>query len=191
MNPMLPFILILLKDAAYAQSEHAWNGWFELNVLPYITVGYFGCLWVGKSKWRSRVLTAFVKKPDWSTTKGFRCHVITAYALPLDRFLKDNREGLWTGGGPVLRNSQIKAEVSDVKYKFSHLLINGSLGYNFSLSKHFYISPWTALSLKIAGDKDIVVNTRNYNLPMFNSILSLRLSIYLWMPFITELCKIG
>jgi hypothetical protein len=175
---ILIFFLMISKGSLHAQSNHVWNVGAELDVLPYLTGGYFACVWAGKNKWRGRVLTAYVKKPDWSTTKGFRDHEITAYALVADRFLKDNWKGWWIGGGPVFWKSRINSDEADSKAEFNNILINGSLGYNFSLSKHLYISPWAALSLKIAGDKDVVVNTRIYNLPLVNPEMSLKLGYY-------------
>ncbi len=176
--PVLIFLMALSKVTVHAQSVPVWNVGAELDILPYITGGYFGCVWAGKAKWRARVLTAFVKKPDWSTTKGFRNHEIMAYALVVDRFLKDDWNGWWIGGGPVLWKSNIKSSTGETKTDFSNILINGSLGYNFTLSKHFYISPWAALSFRIAGDKDIAVNTQVYNLPLINPEISLKLGYF-------------
>lgn len=176
--PMVIFLLTLSNVTFKAQSNPVWNVGAELDVLPYLTGGYFGCIWAGKGKWRGRVLTAFVKKPDWSTSKGFRDHEISAYALVADRFLKDDWHGWWIGGGPVLWKSNIKSSTGETNTDFSNILINGSLGYNFTLSRHFYISPWAALSLKIAGDKDVAVNNQIYNLPLLNPEMSLKLGYY-------------
>ena len=150
----------------------------ELDVLPYATGGYFGAGWVGKNFWRVRALTAFVKKPDWSTRKDFSNHQIHAYALVVDRFLKKDWKGWWAGAGLVLWNSTIQTDARIETARFKNLLANGSLGYNISLRKHFYLSPWASLNLCVAGDKNVLVDNKNYSLPVLNPEASLKFGYY-------------
>ena len=75
--------------------------------------------WV-KGLWRVRALTAYVKKPDWSTKNGFANHQIHAYAFVVDRFLKKDWKGWWAGTGLVYWNSSIQA---DTKINTQHLII--------------------------------------------------------------------
>lgn len=161
------FFLGLHANAQSNQSKKL-EGGLELDVLPYATGGYFGAGWMGKDLWRVRALTAFVKKPDWSTKSGFSNHQIRAYALVVDRFLKPDWKGWWIGAGLVYWNSSIQADTKINTASFKNLLANGSLGYNFSLNKHFYCSPWASLNLKLAGDKNISVDSKIYNLPLIN-----------------------
>ena len=144
------------------------EGGLELDVLPYTTGGYFGAAWMGKGLWRARSLTAFVKKPDWSTKSGFSNHQITAYALVVDRFLQKDWKGWWIGAGLVYWNSSIQADTKINTVTFKNLLANGSLGYHISLNKHVYCAPWASLNFKLAGDKNIVVDSKTYNLPFIN-----------------------
>ncbi|MBL0101828.1 MAG: hypothetical protein IPP49_18800 [Saprospiraceae bacterium] len=157
-----------------------WNIGIEADVLPYITGGYFGALWVGRGKWRSRILTADVYKPDWSTKKGFSNHHITAYALVVDRFLYEGWKGWWVSGGPVLWNGRIAtSEFKTNPTSFTNILVNGSIGHHFFVYKNFYISPWAGISLNVAGDKNIKVVDKIYNLPFLNPEMSLKLGIFL------------
>ena len=150
----------------------------ELDVLPYATGGYFAAGWVGKNVWRVRALTAFVKKPDWATKKGFNNHKIYAYALVADRFLKTNWKGWWAGAGLVYWNSTIQTDQELQTVQFNNLLANGSVGYNISLHKHFYVSPWASLNLRIAGDKNVLVDNRIFTLPFINPEASLKFGYY-------------
>lgn len=150
----------------------------ELDVLPYVTGGYFGAGWVGKDLWRVRALTAFVKKPDWSTKKDFSNHQIHAYALVVDRFLKKDWKGWWIGAGLVLWNSTIQTNATIQTATFNNVLVNGSLGYNITLYKHFYLSPWASLNLRVAGDKNVAVDTKNFTLPTINPEASLKFGYY-------------
>jgi hypothetical protein len=155
-----------------------WNFGLELDALPYATGGYFGAGWVGKNKWRVRVLLADVNKPDFTTKDGFTNHHIKAYAVILDRFLKDNWKGWWIGGGPVYWKSNIQSDSSNATKNFDNLLLNGSLGYNFTIYKNIYISPWAGLSLKVAGNDEFILDNKEYNLPLLNPEASIKFGLY-------------
>lgn len=165
---LLILVLIGFKAQAQTAEPKKLDAGLELDVLPYVTGGYFGAAWIGKGLWRVRALTAYVKKPDWSTKNGFANHQIHAYALVVDRFLKKDWKGWWAGAGLVYWNSSIQADTKINTATFNNLLANGSLGYNFSLNKHFYCSPWASLNFKLWGDKNISVDSKIYHLPLIN-----------------------
>lgn len=160
------------QDTTIAKSK--WQGGIELDVLPYLTGGYFGAGWVGKGHVRLRVLTAFVKKPDWSTPEGFTNHHITAYAAVADYFFKPNWKGFWIGGGPVYWRSTIQTDQQKQTAESNNWLLNGSAGYNFTFGKHFYLSPWAGLSLRVGGDTNVPVDNTTFTLPLWNPEASLK-----------------
>ena len=165
---LLILVLIGFKVQAQSIESKKLDAGLELDLLPYATGGYFGAAWMGKGLWRVRALTAYVKKPDWSTKNGFANHQIHAYAIVVDRFLKKDWKGWWAGAGLVYWNSSIQADTKINTATFNNLLANGSLGYNFSLNKHFYCSPWASLNFKLWGDKNISVDSKIYHLPLIN-----------------------
>lgn len=173
----LLLILVCFGSTIHAQTIESkkLDAGLELDVLPYATGGYFGAAWMGKGLWRVRALTAYVKKPDWSTKNGFANHQIHAYALVVDRFLKKDWKGWWAGAGLVYWNSSIQADTKINTATFNNLLANGSVGYHFTINKHFYLSPWASLNFKLAGDKNISVDSKIYNLPFINPEASLKL----------------
>lgn len=176
---ILLFALMITKaNNSFAQSNSKVRAGIELDVLPYATGGYFGAVCAGNDRWRMRILTANVNKPDWSTKKGFNSHNIHAYAMVVDYFPGSGWRKWWIGAGPVLWKSKIKADGSDNNSVFSNFLLNGSLGYNLGLGKHFYLSPWMGLSLNVAGDKDIMVGNKVYNLPLLNPEASLKIGAH-------------
>jgi hypothetical protein len=160
------------------QTSNKLNFGLELDVLPYATGGYFGAGWIGKNKWRTRALLADVYKPDFTTKEGFADHHVKAYAVVLDRFLKDNWKGWWIGAGPVYWKSNIQSDSSNATKNFDNFLLNGSLGYNFTLYKNIYISPWAGLSLKVSGNDEFVLDNKEYNLPLLNPEASIKFGIY-------------
>lgn len=159
------------------QTSNKLNFGLELDVLPYATGGYFGAGWVGKDKWRGRALFGDVNKPDFVTKEGFTNHHIKAYAVLLDRFLKNDWKGWWIGAGPVYWKSNIQSEDSNATKNFDNFLLNGSLGYNFTLYKNIYISPWAGLSLKVGGNDEFVLDNKAYNLPLLNPEASIKFGI--------------
>lgn len=149
----------------------------ELDALPYITGGYFGAGFIGKGHWRLRVLTASVNKPDWSINKNFSNNHVEAYAVVVDRFFKKSWSGWWMGGGLVYWKSKIQTQAKQQTAKFQNSFLNGSLGYNLKLNKHFYLSPWAGMSLRVGGDQNVPVDQTTYTLPMLNPEASLKLGV--------------
>ena len=166
---LIPSLLFLCLPA---KSQAKLNFGIEIDALPYITGGWFAAGWAGKDVWRVRMLATSVHKPDWSTKKGFYNHDILSYAIVIDRFMQADWKGWWAGGGLVYWKSNISADQS--KASFSNYLFNGSLGCNFKIGRHFYLSPWAGLSFKMAGDTDVPVGTKTYNLPSINPEASLK-----------------
>lgn len=160
------------------QTSNKLNFGLELDVLPYATGGYFGAGWIGKNKWRTRALLADVNKPEFTTKDGFTNHHVKAYVVLLDRFLKDNWKGWWIGAGPVYWKSNIQSDNSNVTKNFDNFLLNGSLGYNFTVYKNIYISPWAGLSLKVSGNDEFILDNKEYNLPLLNPEASVKFGIY-------------
>lgn len=184
MKKALLLFFITFSTQLQAQSTNGaatntkWNFGLELDVLPYATGGYFGAGWVGKGQWRGRALFADVNRPEFVTKDGFTDHHIQAYAVLLDRFLKDNWKGWWIGGGPVYWKSDIRSDSSKATKNFDNLLLNGSLGYNFTIYKNIYVSPWAGLSLKVGGNDEFILDGKEYNLPWLNPEASVKFGIY-------------
>jgi len=178
---ILSFLIILFLSAySYAQNDSTKpiNAGIELDVLPYLTGGYFGAVWLGRDHFRCRVLTARVHKPDFATQEGFTNNDVTAYALLADYFLKENWKGWWIATGPVYWRSSIQTDDEINTAYYNTWLWNGSIGYNFSLCKIFYVSPWVALNVRIGGNKNVAVDGETYSPPLFNPEASLKFGVY-------------
>lgn len=180
MQKLLSLIFLLCFAGAQAQekTKQLLQTGVELDALPYITGGHFAALWIGKNEWRVRALTAFVKKPDFTTKDGFANHHIHAYAVVADKFFKPNWKGLLIGGGLVYWRSSIQTDAKQQTAYFNNYLLNGSAGYHFPLYKHFYLSPWAGMSLRIGGDKNVMVDNKQYTLPLLNPEASVKLGYW-------------
>lgn len=152
-----------------------WQAGVELDILPFALGGYFGASWIGKDRFRLRVLTANVHKPDITTDRAFTHHHIYAYALVADYFLKPVWKGWWVGTGPVFWQSSIISKSSGAEAGFHNWLWNGSVGHHFPIKKRFYCSPWAGLSFRIAGNKNTAVGPDHFTLPVVNPEISVKM----------------
>jgi len=178
---LLFLIFSFLSLNLFGQQDlaHKINVGIEQDVLPYITGGYFAGIWVGKDHVRARLVTAKVNKPDFIIKDGFTNNKVKAYALLLDYFPKTEWKGWWAGAGLVYwRNSiQTDQKISTAHYK--DWLLNGSIGYNYKLSKKLYVSPWAGLHIKIGGDKYVAVDNKIFRPSLLNPEGSIKFGIYL------------
>lgn len=181
-------ILLLIAVFCFLQSDAQnrvdtaageWQAGLELDVLPFALGGYFGSSWVGKDRFRMRLLTARVPKPDFITNSAFTRHRVNAYALMADYFLQPGWHGWWVGAGPVYWQSTIESKNTGSSAAFSNWLLNGSVGYHFPIRKRIYFAPWAGLSIRIAGDTNTPVGTERYSLPVLNPELSVKFGVIL------------
>jgi hypothetical protein len=176
-SALFTLCVLLFAELASAQkpdsAKLAWG--LELDFLPYATGGYFAGAWVGKGHVRVRALTARVHKLEVVVKKGFTHNRVTAYALVADYFLKKDWRGWWVGTGLVYRSSSIQSDARRSTVPYENYLLNGSLGYHIPLSKHFYLSPWAGMHLRLAGDKHFRVDDKEFTIPLLNPEASLKL----------------
>lgn len=174
---VLPF---LFTSAVFGQQAmpNKFNFGIEQDVLPYVTGGYFAGVWVGKDHIRVRAITAKVHKPDFIISKGFTNNRVEAYALLADYFLKNNWQGWWVGTGFVYWKNSIQSDARINTAHYNTWLLNGSIGYSFKLAKHFYVSPWSGLHLKIGGDKHVLVDGKTFKPPFVNPEASVKFGVY-------------
>jgi hypothetical protein len=173
-------VILLFYASAFAQVEPSKKITIgiEQDLLPYATGGYFAGFWVGKNHLRTRALMARVHKPDFIIEKGFTNNRVTAYALTLDYFLKERWNGWWAGAGVVNWKSSIQTDLRASTANYNNWLLNGSIGYNIKLYKHFYISPWAGMHIRVAGDKVVEVDHQTFTPPLLNPEASVKVGYY-------------
>jgi len=172
-------MMLFLSAIAFAQkNESKISFGLEQDVLPYATGGYFAGAWIGKDQLRIRALTAKVNKPDFIVKDGFTNNKVTAYALLVDGFLKDNWKGWWAGAGWVYWKSSIQTDKKMATAHYYNWLVNGSIGYNFSLGKKFYISPWCGMHIRLLGDRRVAVDDKIFKPALLNPEGSVKLGVW-------------
>lgn len=173
-NVFLFLSLVIFSSTFSAQAQERMNAGIEVDVLPYITGGYFGAAWLGKDHVRGRALFARVNMPDFAIPEGFTNNTISAYALLGDYFLKSDQTGFWIGSGIVLWDGEIQTDKKIERTSYISYLVNGSIGYVVNIRSKFYLSPWAGMSIRVGGDNPITVDQKTYDPPLFNPELSLK-----------------
>lgn len=148
---------------------------FELDFLPYATGGYFGAAWAGAGHWRGRLIVAKATKPDFLLPDGYSNNAIRAYALLADYFRRPDYSAWWLAAGLVYWDAGVRNVAQQLTKPYKNYLLSGGLGYNWKFYRHFYLSPWAALHVRIAGDKQLEFQTDTLSLPRFNPEASLKI----------------
>jgi hypothetical protein len=166
----LLLIIMMLPVSVWAQTpaNKRWSFGLEQDFLPYATGGYFAAAWAGKDHLRGRVLMARVHKPGFILKKGFTNNRVTAYAITADYFPARNWEGWWLAAGLVYWKNSIQADTRLSTAYYNNTLLNGSLGYNWKLNKHFYIGPWAGMHVRVAGASRVSVDGKEFTPPLLN-----------------------
>lgn len=178
MKNILTTVFAVMALATSGQSNSGVSVGLEQDILPYITGGYYANVWAGKNHLRARALVARARKPDFIIPDAFTNNKITAYALVGDYFPRLEWKGPWISGGLVRWNSSIQTVDQMFKVSFSNWLVNGSVGYNWKLAPHFYLSAWMGCHLLIAGPTTINVGPERYNAPHLNPEASIKVGWY-------------
>lgn len=178
--------LVLCASSAYADDipnqagPAVWTFGSELDVLPYITGGYYGSAFVGRRGWRLRAVAARSPLPSFLVTNGFEEKRTDAYALLVDRFVGGKRErleGLWIGGGGEYWRSRIRTEASSQFAYYSNVVLTAGGGYAWKVSRHVYVNPWAGGHFVMAGERKIQVSGETYEQPVFTPEVSVKVGV--------------
>ncbi len=174
----LLFCLLFTAASLYGQTEVTSNSrvrWgLEQDVLPYLTGGYYGGVWVGKSHLRGRLLLARVQKPHLIIPDGFTNNWVSAYALVADHYHRDDLSGWWLSGGLVWWHNTIQSNLQIQTATYESYMLNGSLGYSWRFGKHFYFTPWAGMHIRVAGDNLVTVDSKSFKPAVLNPEASLK-----------------
>lgn len=160
-----------------ATESRSWKVGTEVDVLPYAMGGYYGSAFLGHDGWRFRGVAARSDTPSFLVTNGFEKKRTDAYALLADRFLGSKRtqlKGFWVGGGGEYWQSRIRQENASNFTHYDNFVLTAGGGYVWKLSNHFYLNPWSAMHIAVAGDRNINVSGKTYQQPRLTPEASLK-----------------
>lgn len=130
------------------QVRISWGG--AQDVLPYILKGYFISGWLGANKLRVRASYANSTIPGFYLTEGIEMDQVNAGGISIEHFIKDNFKGLWFGPGIGYWVNSFET-VNRVKGQNNSFVFSLGGGYNITLWKRLYASPWVALHTRFTG----------------------------------------
>ena len=147
----------------------------ELDILPFATGGWYGSVWAGGRGTRLRAVASRVNVPAFAIPEGFQNHTITSVAALCDMFPGGTFEGWWVGGGLEYWSGSIAESVSGLEGQYHSYLVTLGTGYVWKVVGNFYLNPWGALHVIVAGSKEVSVGSATFSPKTLTGEISLKL----------------
>jgi hypothetical protein len=176
-------VLMALSTNALAQTESTKSKGeskttvgFEIDVVPYFMEGYYASAWVGFKGIKQRVRPVIAKSnmPKFLYDDAFSRNTINSYAIFTDYFFKPGFEKFWIATGIQYWDGEIENNLSQ-KAKYNEWIFTFGFGYAWKFYQNFYVSPWLAVNVRIAGDEEIMVGEDTFNTNLLTPDLSLKI----------------
>ncbi|UJH68597.1 hypothetical protein [Allomuricauda sp. SCSIO 65647] len=148
---------------------------FELDAVPYIFNGYYGSVWVGHNHFRYRAVITNIDTPDFILEDGFTNNEIRVYAAIVDYFFKPDFKGWWIGPGLEYWDAEIQTDAELETAEYNNIIFTLGGGHVWKFYKNFYLNPWAAVHLRVAGDKEVRVDQSTFETPLMIPEVSLKL----------------
>lgn len=150
----------------------------EADILPYITGGYYGSVWVSHNHFRYRAVVTSVTTPGFMVKEGFTNNKMMVYTLLADYFFKPSVEKWWIGGGFEYWDAEIQSDLKQSTVKYSNYIATVGTGYVWKFYNNFYLNPWAAVHARIGGDKRVMVDGKEFKPALFTPEASLKIGWY-------------
>ncbi|MBA4056575.1 MAG: hypothetical protein C0490_17805, partial [Marivirga sp.] len=106
---------------------------------------------------------------------GFTNNKIQAYTGIVDYFFKPKFERWWVGGGLEYWKGSIQTGAKLSSAKYSNTIITVGTGYVWKFYKNFYLNPWAAIHVRVAGDDSIMVDGEEFKPSALTPEVSLKI----------------
>jgi hypothetical protein len=147
----------------------------ELDMLPYISSGYYLSAWYGTDQFRFRAILTKTTVPKFVLADGYTDNKLNVYAFIADYFFKKNFEGFWIGTGLEYWDSQITYEAENKTASYNNTVFTLGGGYVWKFYDNFYLNPWVAFHYIFAGDKEVEVGSSTYKPNVFTPEASIKI----------------
>jgi hypothetical protein len=184
MKNIIPFIaFLLLSINVLAQAEPVNNKaeskatvGFEIDVVPYFMEGYYASAWVGFREIKQRIRPVIAKSniPKFLYDDAFSRNTINSYAIFTDYFFKPGFEKFWIATGIQYWDGEIENNLSQ-KAKYNEWIFTFGSGYAWKFYQNFYLSPWLAINVRIAGDEEVLVGEDTFDTKLITGDISLKI----------------
>jgi hypothetical protein len=147
----------------------------ELDLLPYISGGYYLSAWYGIDQFRFRAILTKTTVPQFAVADGYTDNKLNVYAFITDYFFKKNFEGFWIGTGLEYWDSQITYEAENQTASYNNTVFTLGGGYVWKFYDNFYLNPWVAFHYIIAGYKEVQVGSSTFKPNVFTPEASIKI----------------
>ncbi len=173
-NIITAAVFILVTLPGISQNKNKTAG-IEIDALPYLTGGYYGSIWIGNNHMRYRAIVTKVTTPKFILEDGFTENKIHAYTLIADYFFKPNFQKWWVGAGFEYWEGQIQTEAKLSTAKYDNIIFTSGGGYVWKFYRNFYLNPWTGVHIRVAGDKKVMLDGKEFSPALFTPEISLKI----------------
>lgn len=151
----------------------------ELDILPYLTGGYYGSLIFGYNNFRLRPIYSKANQPYFILPNGFDKNEMDVYAALFDYFFNDenNLKGWWIGAGVEFWKNNVRNESDKTEKTFNTQVLTIGGGYTWFITDNIFLNPWCAGHFTVAGDTDVKVGNKNYKSRFFLPEVSLKVGV--------------
>lgn len=156
---ILTLVTCHLVDAQNQEKVNQTVG-FEIDALPYIAGGFYGSIWYGRNQMRYRTVITNITTPEFVLKDGFTNNDLYVYALITEYFFKSGFEGWWLGTGLEYWDAEIQTEAKLSTSEYENYIFTVGSGYAWKFHKNFYLNPWAAVHVRIAGASEVPVDNK-------------------------------
>lgn len=150
----------------------------ELDLLPFISGGYYASAWYGIDNFRFRTILTKTTVPQFVVTEGYQNNKLKVYAFIADYFFKKNFEGFWIGSGIEYWDSKITHKTDNLTASYHNTVFTMGGGYVWKFYDNFFLNPWVAFHYIIAGDKEVRIGRNIYKPNLFTPEASIKIGWY-------------
>ncbi|MCB0533481.1 MAG: hypothetical protein H6574_15645 [Lewinellaceae bacterium] len=181
MKKSLFLFAMLFSLSVFGQTEqapHPSSIGLEADVLPYITGGYYGSVWYARDHLRYRAVYTKLTTPEFMLSEGFANNKMRVYTLLVDYFFKPSVDKWWVGAGFEYWDAQIQTDQKLTTANYNTVVFTVGGGHVWKFYRNFYLNPWAALHLRVAGDTEVPVDERVFEPALFIPEGSLKIGWY-------------
>lgn len=175
---LLILLILLIPEIGTAQTPRV-SFCTELDVLPYLSGGYYLSAGVGFQNMRLRGIVTHVFPPEFATPAGFENYELQVWAGIVDYFLgakAQKREGFWIGTGLEFWKSKLTNASDSETGTFRNTIFTVGGGYVWRFYKKLYLNPWLAGHLPL-GKATQQIGNRSFESRRFTPEASLKIGI--------------
>jgi len=164
-------------DITVADEQSKLTMGLEIDVYPYISGGYYASIWLGFKEQKQRIRPVISKfdTPEFMNADGITLNTINSYAVFTDYFFKPGFEKFWIATGIEYWDGIAQKNKSTNPAKYAQWIFTLGVGYVWKYYNNFYLSPWLAGSIRIAGDEEVQFGEDVSKLPLITPFFSLKL----------------